>query len=62
MAEGTSKPPATGYLKPKGRAFVGGALTMLVLMQTGGRFDWPVFSWFAANRPSVSIQTTEDQP
>lgn len=61
MAEGVTKPSAVGYLKPKGRAFLGGAVTMLILMQTGGRFDWPVFSWFAEHRPNVSIQT-EPQP
>lgn len=55
MSETASRASATGYLKPKGRAFMIGAIAMLVLLQTGGAFNWPVFNWLVDHRPTLSV-------
>ena len=59
MSDAPKPQPAVGYLKPKGRAFMWGALSMLALVQTGGAFNWPVFDWLRDHRPSVTVTTDE---
>ena len=60
MADEMRRPaPQKGYLQPRGRSFVWGAVTMLVLVQTGAAFNWPVFNWLADHRPTFSITTEQ---
>lgn len=63
MAEGMSRPKGGGkWLTGTGRAFVAGAAVMLLLVQTGAAFNWPVFEWLQQHRPRVSVEATEPQP